>query len=84
MEEIIDDDKVGVDRGAPRWKSDVGLVVPLSDVIIWLALSHLQTWIIISKSSLFWQTLALVYMRQSLEAFGRISCVFLRERAHKS
>ena len=31
-------------RSAPRRKSDVGLVVPFSDVIISLALSHLETW----------------------------------------
>ena len=37
-----------------------------------------------STSSLFWLTLALVFMRQSLEAFGRISCGFLRESADES
>ena len=60
-------------RSAPRRKSDVGLVVPLS--------KRCLTW---RPEHYFWQTLALVYMRQYLDAFVRISCGFLREGTHES
>ena len=59
--------------------SGVGLVAPFSDVMQLLdvlALFSRGNLDINFCELLFWQTLALVFKRQSTDAFGRISCLF--------